>query len=79
MSFVYLIEVRFSVLKTFLENSRAFFSFPLTVPGCACGWNLQVQGLRDSWTATTESCTLSLSAGSRLQELFTIMVNACNF
>ena len=41
MSFVYLIEVRFSVLN--ISGKQQSFSFPLTVPGCACGWSLQVQ------------------------------------
>ena len=41
MSFVYLIEVRFSVLN--ISGKQQSFSFPVTVPGCACGWNLQVQ------------------------------------
>ena len=76
MSFVYLIEVRFSVLN--ISGKQQSFSFPLTVPGCACGWNLQVQASEVHGQPPVRTAPFP-STGSRLQELFTVKVNASNF
>lgn len=82
MGFVYLTEVRFSVLNISVEQQT--FSFlqngGCSHSACLCLWLESAgAGLQDSWAAITGKLHPSPSAGNRLQELFTVMVNTCNF